>query len=269
MNRSTKLLPGLLLTIALLPSLLWAELAQSTADPAQSTAELAQSTGDVAQSTRVTDPQQYAKSGSGGYAYRQQADYILKELDLWPGDVVVDIGAGDGWWAEKMAAAVGPQGAVHAAEIDQRLVDRMKQRFASLPQVKPYLCKADSLELPDGSCDLAFLSQTYHHLRKDTRVEYLRHLRKVVKPTGRLAVVENYSELLGSGKDHATQLSTLLSEAEQAGWIPVRCQLIRDSSAYIAIFVQKDLFARPAPAAKKSPAKQPPPAEPKTEKPSQ
>jgi len=44
--------------------------------------------------------------------------------------------------------------------------------------------------------------------------------------------------------------------------------LIRDSSAYIAIFVQKDLFAKPAPA-KKSPAKQSPPAEPTTEKPSQ
>jgi ubiquinone/menaquinone biosynthesis C-methylase UbiE len=263
MIRSAKLLPGVLLTLALTASLLWADAAPSTADVAQSTGQISQSTADVAQSTRVTDPQQYAKSGSGGYAYRQQADYVLKELDLRPGDVVVDIGAGDGWWAEKMAAAVGPQGAVHAAEIDQRQVDRMKQRFASLPQVKPYLCKTDSLELPDDSCDLAFLSQTYHHLKKDTRVEYLRHLRKVVKPTGRLVVVENYSELLGSGKDHATQLSTLLGEAEQAGWIAVRCQLIRDSSAYIAIFVQKDLFAKPAPPAKKSP-----PAEPKTEKPS-
>jgi ubiquinone/menaquinone biosynthesis C-methylase UbiE len=233
MTRIASLLPGLLLTIAVLPSLLWA---------------------DGAQSTRVTDPQQYAKASSGGYAYRQQADYILKELDLRPGDVVVDIGAGDGWWAEKMAAAVGPGGVVHAAEIQQQLVDRMKQRFANLPQVKPYLCKTDSLELPDGSCDLAFLSQTYHHLKKDTRVEYLRHLRKVVKPTGRLVVVENYSELLSSGKDHGTQLSTLVAEAEQAGWIAVRCQLIRDSSAYIALFVHKDLFAKPAPPAKKRPS---------------
>ncbi len=242
MSRTTAILPGFLLSVAFLPSLLWA---------------------DGAQSTRVTDPQQYAKASSGGYAYRQQADYILTELDLRPGDVVVDIGAGDGWWAEKMAAAVGPEGMVHAAEIDQRLVDSMKQRFANLPQVKPYLCKPNSLELPEDSCDLAFLSQTYHHLNKQTRIEYLRHLRKVLKPTGRLVVVENYSELLASGKDHGTQLSTLLAEAEQAGWIAVRCQLIRDSSAYIAIFVQKDLFAKPAPAAKK-----PPPDGQKTEKPS-
>ena len=63
-------------------------------------------------STRVTDPKQHAPVAGGGnsYAFRSKADYVLKELDLKPGDAVVDIGAGEGWWSERMAAAVGEKG---------------------------------------------------------------------------------------------------------------------------------------------------------------
>ena len=59
------------------------------------------------QSTRVTDPNQHVKTLGSGYPYRAKSEYVLRELDLRPGDAVVDIGAGDGWWAERMAALVG------------------------------------------------------------------------------------------------------------------------------------------------------------------
>jgi neutral ceramidase len=193
-------------------------------------------------STRVTDPKQHAPTSGGTYAFRNKADYILKELDLKPGDTVVDIGAGEGWWSQRMAEAVGEKGVVHAAEVEQKLVDKLKQKFAKLPQVKPYLCKTDNLELPEGSCDLAFLSYTYHHLKKEGRVEYLQRLRKIVKPTGRFVVVEKYSEIARQTKDHGTQLGRVVQECEEAGWIPARCELLTGVETYMAIFVQKELF---------------------------
>jgi ubiquinone/menaquinone biosynthesis C-methylase UbiE len=217
-----------------------------------------QALADTGDSTRVTDPKQHATVKPGGYPYREKCEYVLKELDLKPGDVVADVGAGDGWWSRRMAGCVGPTGTIHAAEVEQKLVDEMKKKLADLPQVKPYLCKPDHTLLPDGSCDLIFLSQVYHHLPKENRVEYLGRLRKVLKPTGRLCVIEKYSEIATKGKDHGMQLSRVLDEAERSGWVPVRCELITGTGHFLAIFVSKDLFPPPEPEEKPAPQRKPP-----------
>jgi len=207
---------------------------------------------DSAQSTRVIDPDQHACTGGGGYPYRKNYEYVLKELDLKKGDVVVDIGAGDGWWAEKMAKFVGPEGTIHASEVKQGQVDRMKEKFTDVPQIKPYLCPTDSTALKENSCNLAFLSKTYHHLNKGGHVDYLRHLRKVVKPTGRLCIIEKHPALgSGRGREHAWSPGLLMQQAEEAGWIPVRYELITGTYHYIAIFVQRELF-QPEPQRKKT-----------------
>ncbi len=199
---------------------------------------------DSGQTTRIVDEQQHAKPTGGGYPYREKADYVLEELDLKPGDVVVDIGAGDGWWTEKMAAAVGAQGTVHAGEVVQDKVDKMKERFAESPQVKPYLCPMDGTGLAENSCDLAFLSKTYHHLNKDGKVDYLRGLCSVIKPTGRLVVIEHYRQLAaGRAREHGWAPGLLINQAEEAGWVVLRCELINGTNHFIAIFAQKELFA--------------------------
>ena len=198
---------------------------------------------DSGQSTRVVDAKQHTYSGSGGYPYRQKSDYVLKELDIKSGDVIVDIGAGDGFWAKQMAKSIGSEGVIHASEVEQKKVDDMKEKLADVSQVKPYLSPLDGTALPENSCDLAFLSKTYHHFNKGSHVDYLRHLRKVVKPTGRLCVIE-MNPALGTGrsKEHAWFPGLLIQQAEEAGWILVRCELMTGTYHFIAIFVQKELF---------------------------
>jgi ubiquinone/menaquinone biosynthesis C-methylase UbiE len=199
---------------------------------------------DSGESTRVVDAEQHAFAGGGRNPCREKSDYVLKELDLKPGDVVVDIGAGDGFWARQMSRAVGPEGVIHASEVVQKLVDAMKERFAGVSQITPYLSPTDGTALPENSCDLAFLSKTYHHLNEGGHVDYLRHLLKVVKPTGRLCVIERHSGIRGGGRarEHAWAPGLLIQQAEEAGWICVRCELVTGTYHFIAIFVQKDLF---------------------------
>jgi len=175
--------------------------------------------------------------------YREQAPFVMEELDLRPGDVVVDIGAGDGWWANQMARYVGEKGTIHALEVDQQKVDAMKEKCADHPQVKPYLGPTDGTGLPENSVDLVFISKTYHHLDPEKHDAYLRHLRGVIRPTGRLCIVERRPDLAkGLMIEHAWSPGDLEQSAARAGWILVRYELIPKSYHYIAIFAQKELF---------------------------
>lgn len=194
------------------------------------------------QSTRISDASQHRRLGDKKYPYRIKSDYILEELDLQAGDVVVDIGAGDGWWTEKFAKCVGETGTIHAAEVSEEKVVKMREKFAGVTQIKPFLIETDSTALPENSCDVVFFSQSYHHLNKDGHVDYLKHLHSVVKPTGRVVIIEKYTETgLGSGT-HGTRLSRLVRQAEEASWVPVRLELMTGSYHYIAILAQQELF---------------------------
>ena len=193
-------------------------------------------------STRITDAEQVRKNHSPPKGFKTRKDFILSTLELRAGDVVMDIGAGDGMWSEAMARFVGSTGAVHAGEVDQKKVDVMKKKFANLPQLHPYLCPTDGTGLPPASCDLAFISEVYHHFDKGTQVAYLKGLRSVLKPNGRLVIIERYTETgIGNG-EHGTPLSRLIREAEQSGWVPLRTMMIPDTYHYLAIFAPQDLF---------------------------
>jgi len=197
---------------------------------------------EAGKATRITDAAQMRKDHSPPKSFKTQKEFILRQLDLRLGDVVVDIGAGDGWWSEPMARFVGPGGLVHAAEVTEAKVDQMKRKFADLPQVRPYLCPTDGPGLPPASCDLAFISETYHHFDRGTQVAYLKGLRSVLKPSGRLVIIERYTETgIGRG-EHGTPLSRLIREAEESGWVPLRTEMIAGTYHYLAIFASQDLF---------------------------
>ena len=201
---------------------------------------------DSGRSTRVDQFERPIPTGEVLFfhlAYRKKCDYVLDELDLKPGEVVVDIGAGDGWWSSKMAERVGPTGTVHAADISKKAIRMMKKRHAKVPQLKPYLCSTKGPDLPENSCDLAFISKTYHHLPKDDRVGYMRRLRSAIKPTGRLVIVEYYRELgVGISATHSYSPGQLALQAEEAGWTLLRCEMINGTRHFMAVFVNREIF---------------------------
>jgi protein-L-isoaspartate(D-aspartate) O-methyltransferase len=68
---------------------------------------------------------------------------MLEQLDLRPGQRVLEIGAGTGYNAALMARIVGPTGAVTAVDIDEDLVDRAAVHLASAGVEDVLLVAAD------------------------------------------------------------------------------------------------------------------------------
>lgn len=124
----------------------------------------------------------------------QKPETVITALKLQPGQFVADIGAGTGYFTLRLARAVGESGTVFAVDVDSGMLDYLRQRLAKegirnvqVMQVPPH----DPL-LVDGSVDLIFVCNTYHHI--EDRAVYLRKLRKALKPTGRLVIIDFYKK---------------------------------------------------------------------------
>jgi protein-L-isoaspartate(D-aspartate) O-methyltransferase len=60
----------------------------------------------------------------------------LEALQLSPGETVIQVGAGVGYYSSLLAHLVGPSGQVHAYEIDAALAARAEGNLVSLPWIK-------------------------------------------------------------------------------------------------------------------------------------
>ena len=117
-------------------------------------------------------------------------DYIISKLELKPGQVVADIGAGPGVLSLPIGKTVVPGGKVYAVEIDQAFLDRIavKTKDQHITNVIPVLGKASDPGLPARDVDVALFHDVLHHI--EHRAEYLKAVAGYVKPDGRVAIVE-------------------------------------------------------------------------------
>lgn len=117
---------------------------------------------------------------------------IINKLELQPGSVIADVGAGSGLFTIPLARAVGPKGVVYAVDIEQGLLDHIAARAAqqNVTNVQTVLGKFTDPNLPRSNVDLAFMCDVLHHIEK--REAYLKSLVTYLKPSGRVAVVDFY-----------------------------------------------------------------------------
>jgi ubiquinone/menaquinone biosynthesis C-methylase UbiE len=117
-------------------------------------------------------------------------DYIISKLELKPGQVVADLGAGPGVISLPMAKTVGPTGKVYAVDIDQAFIDHitMRAKEQGIGNVTAVLGKFTDPGLPARDVDVALFHDVLHHIKD--RAEYLRNTAQYVKAGGRIAIVE-------------------------------------------------------------------------------
>ena len=118
----------------------------------------------------------------------------LAFLDIKPGWVVADIGAGSGYFTERLSRLVGATGRVYANDIQKGMLDLLQRRLASqqLQNVTLVLGEPADPKLPPSSIDLALMVDVYHELGDPQTM--LANIKKALKPDGRLALIEYKGE---------------------------------------------------------------------------
>ena len=149
----------------------------------------------------------------------QQPQRVVTALGLEPGDRVADLGAGGGYFTFRLADAVGPTGLIYAVDVDEGMIDYLTQRARDegRTNVEVILGEYDDPLLPDGTIDLLFTSNTYHHL--EDRVAYFAKVLGDLGPDGRVAIIElNDRSWFPRWFGHQTPLEIIVQEMTEAGY---------------------------------------------------
>jgi ubiquinone/menaquinone biosynthesis C-methylase UbiE len=150
----------------------------------------------------------------------QKPRELLQALAIRPGMCVADIGAGTGYFSPYLSAAVGDTGTVLAADTEPNLVKYLRDRAERehTANVVPILASPSNPRLPAGAVDLIVIVDTAHHI--DDRINYFRRLERVLKPGGRVAVIDFKKEDLPVGPplEHKLDRADVVEEFRQAGY---------------------------------------------------
>jgi precorrin-6B methylase 2 len=124
----------------------------------------------------------------------ERTDLLLDILELKPGMVVADIGAGTGYLSRRIAPLVMPGGKIIALDLQPEMVNFLQAgvKRSGLSQIEVRLGTVDDIKLPKNSVDMAIMVDVYHELAFP--YEVLSSIMRALKPRGRIVFVEYKAE---------------------------------------------------------------------------
>jgi SAM-dependent methyltransferase len=117
-------------------------------------------------------------------------DRLREILDPRPGERVLEVGPGTGYYTLDLAGWLDPGGSVAIFDIQQKMLDHTMERAHERGIANVFPTRGDARQLPyeDDSFDAALLTAVLGEVPDQDAA--LRELRRVLKPEGRLIVGE-------------------------------------------------------------------------------
>ena len=149
---------------------------------------------------------------------------VLDSLDLRPGEVVADLGAGSGYFTFRISPKVGETGKVLAVEIQEAMLNTLRARAATMKATNVEVVQGSEIDphLPVSGVNLVLVVDVYHELAFP--FEVMTKVREALKPGGRVVFVEYRKEdpAVRIKEVHKMSVRQLEKEMNAVGLVRVR-----------------------------------------------
>jgi len=150
--------------------------------------------------------------------YFRNPQRLLKAAGLKPGQKVLEVGCGPGFFTIPAAKIVGEEGFIYAVDVHPLAIERVKEKIEreGIKNVTPILTNASDTGLPDRSIDLAFIFGLQYIA--DGLENVIAEIHRILKDGG----VLSFEKTRGSAKK-------LIEEVERRGFVYLR----RETRVYL------------------------------------
>jgi ubiquinone/menaquinone biosynthesis C-methylase UbiE len=117
---------------------------------------------------------------------RRRRRLVREALQAGPGDRVLDVGCGPGFYVDELATQVGPTGSVTGVDTSPQTLALARRRSEGHGNVSLHLADATALPVPDGAFDAALSVQVLEYVTDPDAA--LAELHRALRPGGRLVI---------------------------------------------------------------------------------
>ena len=118
-------------------------------------------------------------------------EHLMSELDLGPGERILDVGTGTGVLIPFLLKAVGQTGHVTAIDYAEKMVELFRAKYAGFPNVSIAVQQVEKLRFSSESFDAITCFGLFPHLENKRKA--LRQMNRVLKHDGRLIIAHALS----------------------------------------------------------------------------
>ena len=117
-------------------------------------------------------------------------EIILKELNIFPGEIILDAGCGNGYMSKEFSRILNNTGKIYALDPDPKAIEILKGE-AKDTNIIPLLGDiTKATEIADASLDLIYVATVLHGFSKNEIDGFNKETQRLLKPNGVLAIVE-------------------------------------------------------------------------------